>query len=171
MSHQENLGKIKQYQLSNNVLTLKVKRSPLFVRIVMFIFSFLCFILPIMGMLSFISSGNGFHFKFLIIIFLFSLFGFYLLRMALWNTYGMEIIQFDGPKVSYIANYGWFNDAQKTEVIESLKFQIHPVGYVEDKLGTLLIGNNDTVIECVTKMSIRDIEKFIEKLNIELPNS
>lgn len=159
-----------QYQLEDNTLTLRVKTSPLFVRIVMFTFSFLCFILPITGIVLYISYGKGFHMGFLFLLFLFSLMGFYLLRMALWNTYGTEIISFKGHNVSYVANYGWFLDAQKTETIEPLVFQIQPIGYIEDKLGTLVIGDHDAIIESATKMPICDIEKLIEQLHDRFPN-
>ena len=95
---------------------------------------------------------------------LFGLMGFYMLRVSLWNTYGYETIVFDKQKVTYEANYGWFKDGKKTKDINPLVFSIKQVGYEEDKKGTLMIGTDDSCIECVTKIPIREIEELIEKL-------
>ena len=104
---------MKQHELNNGELILRVKRSPVFVRIVIFSFAFLFFLLPIVGMTLSILMGNRFHIGFLIGLGFFGLMGFYLLRMGLWNTYGTEIIKFQSGKVIYEANYGWFKDAKK----------------------------------------------------------
>ncbi|MDO5980003.1 hypothetical protein [Flavivirga spongiicola] len=45
-----------------------------------------------------------------------------------------------------------------------LTFSIKQAGYEEDKKGTLIIGTDDSCIQCVTKMSILEIEELIEKL-------
>src|SRR5690554_7495025 len=79
---------MKQYQIEGNKLILKVKKSPLFIRIIFFTVAILFFIMPLAGMLMYISLGNGFHIGFLMGFFFFGIMGFYILRMALWNTYG-----------------------------------------------------------------------------------
>ncbi|MFT5848811.1 MAG: hypothetical protein ACJARX_000092 [Psychroserpens sp.] len=83
-----------QYQLKENKLTLSVKPSPIFVRILMFAFSFMLFILPVSGMISSISEVKGIQSGFFISIFVFGLMVFYLLRIALWNTYEKKELVF-----------------------------------------------------------------------------
>ena len=158
---------MKQYHIENNQLTLYVKRSPALMRIFMFVFSFLFFILPIAGMIDYASSGKGMHFSFFVIIFIFSLLGFYLLRLALWNTYGKEELKFSNKTITYQANYGWFNDGIKTVDIEPLNFTILPVGYEEDKKGVLIIGENECIVECVTKMPVSELKKLIAELELK----
>ncbi|MFT6843866.1 MAG: hypothetical protein ACJAUV_000033 [Flavobacteriales bacterium] len=160
--------KMTQHELNNNKLTLRVKTSPVFVRGVMFLFAFLFFLAPLIGMITSIAVGNGLHIGFLIGMVFFGLMGFYLLRIALWNTYGVEIIHFESNKVIYEANYGWFKDAQKTFEINSLSFSMKHIGYKEDNNGSLIIDSDDSSIECATKMSIEELNNLIEKLKVAI---
>jgi len=115
-------------------------------------------------MVGYIAMGNGFHIGFLFGIFFFGLMGYYLLRISLWNTYGREDITFNGKQVSYFADYGWFKDSSMNITIDSITFSIRPIGFEEDNEGALVIGSEETNIECVTKMSIKEIEELIEIL-------
>lgn len=158
-----------QYQLAGNELTLKVRKSPLFIRSVTFLFAFLFFISPIVAILG----VEKLHIFYFIVTFLFALMGFYLLRIALWNTYGKEIITFNNDIIDYIADYGWFKDSKKQIAVkERLDYGIMPIGYEEDHEGTLIISLEELNIVCVTKMPISEIEKLIEKLHVmdEIPN-
>tara|TARA_R110002073_G_scaffold335671_1_gene528377 strand:+ start:55 stop:534 length:480 start_codon:yes stop_codon:yes gene_type:complete len=156
---------MKQYHLEGKTLTLNVNKSPLFVRGIMFFFSFLSFTLPLIGILLSLSMDKPFHIGYLVGLFLFGLIGFYLLRISLWNTYGKEIIKLDIPKISYEANYGWFIDGKRSINSEIINYGIKPIGYVEDKKGVLTIGNEKTKIESVVKMPIFQIEELIKTLN------
>jgi hypothetical protein len=150
-----------QYNLINNQLKLSVKKSPFIIRFLLFLIAFLTFILPILGMIGSVATGNGFHFGFLIAIGLFSLLAFHLLRIALWNTYGEEIIIFSKTEVIYEANYGWFKDAKKTIENENLNYSLSPIGYEEDHEGVLILDNGKTKIECAVKMKQMQIEELI----------
>lgn len=154
------------YTLEDNKLTLHVKPSPIFVRVLMFIFSFMLFILPIVGMISYISEGKGIHAGFFVTIFIFSLLGFYLLRVSLWNTYGKEELVFSNNQCTYVANYGWFRDRVKTEPFDTINFAKNPVGYLEDNNYTLVIEDfkAENEIVCVTKIPERELEKLIQEL-------
>ncbi len=155
-----------QYDFQNNLLKLKTKKSPLIPRALMFFFSFVSFILPLLSLILTISTGGKFHIGFLISIGLFGLIGFYLLRVALWNTYGSEEIHFSNNNVTYEANYGWFKDAKKTKEIHPLVFSIKSVGYEDEKKGVLIIGENESMIECVTKIPIDELEGLVAYLVI-----
>ena len=150
-----------QFNFQNNLLKLSVRKSPLFIRSVLFLLAFAFFIFPSTGMLVSITSGDGFRFFHLIAIGIFSLLGFYLLRIALWNTYGEEIILISKDKLTYEANYGWFKDAKKTIAFESIDYSILPIGYEEDNKGALVIENRETKIECAVKMPKEQLEELI----------
>jgi len=156
---------MKQYHFEGNTLVLKVKKSPIFVRAIMFFFSFVFFIAPISGIALSIVAGNRFHFGFLIGLLIFGLVGFYLLRISLWNAYGEEVIELNKPNVSYEANYGWFKDGKKSINYELLSYSAKPIGYEEDKKGALIIEGENTKIESVVKMPIIQIEELIKILN------
>ena len=154
---------MKQYSFDENKLILKVSHSPLIIRLILFVFSFLFFLLPVVGIVISVSMGSRFHISFLFLIFVFGLLGFYLLRIALWNTYGCEKIIFNDDQISYLADYGWFKDKLKTEEITNPIYSIKKLEH-NDVNGTLVIVGGDNDIECVTKMSIIELEKLIIEL-------
>ncbi|MBB4802413.1 hypothetical protein HNP37_002486 [Flavobacterium nitrogenifigens] len=152
------------YNLSNNTLTLKVKKSPIFVRAILFFIAFSLFILPIGGAISSIVFGFGFQVGHFIGIGVFSLIGFYTLRVALWNTYGEENIQFFENKIIYEANYRWFKDGKKEALISNPNFYATQAGYEEDNEGVLIIASNEAKIESVVKMKMFQMEELIKVL-------
>lgn len=155
---------MKQFSIEGKTITLKVKKSPIIVRGIMFLFAFASFILPIIGMIAGISSRKGFHMGYLVGIFLFGLIGFYLLRISLWNTYGVETIKLFTAQIEYEADYGWFKDGKKSIQLNNLKLSINHVGYQEDNLGTLVVSDDNEKIESVVKMHINQLEELINEI-------
>lgn len=154
----------KQYRLDQNILTLKVKKAPLFVRSVMFVFTFLFFLLPLFGLAFRLSMGKGLHIVNFIALFVFGLLGFYMLRISLWNTHGRETITFNDKNVQYLADYGWFRDGEKQkEYSEPLILSKKQIGYNDDDKSVLVIGLKEP-ITCVTKMSNVELEELINLL-------
>jgi hypothetical protein len=137
-----------QITFVRNILKLKVRKSPLIIRVNFFLVAFVFFIFPVMGMISSIAGGNRFHISYLIGIGLFSLLGFYLLRISLWNSFGEEILQFGEHQISYEANYGWFKDGKKTITLENAKYSFLLVGYEDDSEGILQIENDPENYMC-----------------------
>ncbi|WP_053004170.1 hypothetical protein [Flavobacterium sp. ABG] len=158
---QTNTLQMPSFTFENNLLRLKVKKSPFVIRAILFIVAFASFIFPTTGMVISITSGHGLHFGFLIGIGIFSLLGFYLLRIALWNTYGEELILFSKEEIIYEANYGWFKDARTIIENKNINYVISPIGYEEDNEGVLLIDNQKNQIECAVKMPLQQIEELI----------
>lgn len=118
-----------------------------------------------------ISIGMRFQIAFLVGLFLFGLAGFYLLRMSLWNTYGEETIKLQSPRIEYEANYKWFKDGKKSISPTNLVFSINQIGYEEDKLGTLVVGNDNEQIASVVKMPMHQIEELINELKTVANNN
>lgn len=156
---------MKQYKLSKDELTLRVNKSPFIIRSIFFTTAFLFFLLPIGGLIASMVMGNGFHIGFLIGLGLFGLMGFYLLRIALWNTYGSETIQLQEGKIMYQANYGWFKDFIKTIEINDISFTPKQIGYVEDNVGVLIIASENSFIECATKIPMEELYELITILS------
>ncbi len=162
---------MKQYSLNGESLVLRVKKSPIFIRVILFFIAIASFILPLIGIVTSIQARKGLHIGYFIILFLFGLIAFYLLRISLWNTYGEEIIELKRPLIKYEANYGWFKDGKKNINSNKLVFSINQIGYEEDKIGTLVIeGDGDEKIESVVKIPINQIEELIEKLKTTTSN-
>lgn len=155
---------MKQYTLEFNTLNLKVKNSPFIIRLIMFLLAFLFFVVPVLGVILSIVSGSGLHIAYFIAIGVFGLFGFYLLRVSLWNTYGEEIIDFLPNKIVYEANYGWFKDAKKEIELTLPQYSFKSVGYEEDNEAVLVITCENAEIETVVKMPIAQVEELIAVL-------
>ncbi|RKR11977.1 hypothetical protein C8C83_3735 [Flavobacterium sp. 90] len=152
---------MQQYSFKNNILNLKVKKSPLAIRAVMFFFTFAFFLFPTLGAIVSVLIGGGLQFGHVIGIGIFALMGFYLLRVSLWNTYGEETIEILNDKVIYEANYGWFKDGKKEIEISSPKYSFKSVGYEEDNEGVLVISDGKIQLESVVKIPDSALEELL----------
>ncbi|MBZ4042145.1 hypothetical protein [Flavobacterium hibisci] len=155
---------MQQYNYQNNVLKIKVKKSPILVRIMMFGLAFSFFVFPLLGAIIGIANGSGLHIGYFITIGIFSLIGFYTLRMALWNTFGEETIQILEDRVIYEANYGWFKDGKKETSTSNLHFYALPVGYEEDNKGNLIIASDGIEVESVVNIEMTQLEELVSFL-------
>lgn len=155
---------MKQYQLHNNTLVLNVKKSPVFVRGLLFFGAFICFAAPLLGIATAISLRQEFKIGYLISIFLFGLIGFFMLRHALWNSFGKETITFYTADIVYEADYKWFKDGKKSMSQKAPMFTIAPIGFTEDQTGTLSIQESDARIDSVVKLPIKDLKLLIQEL-------
>jgi hypothetical protein len=152
---------MQQYNFKNNILNLKVKKSPLVIRVVLFFLAFAFFVFPIAGTAIGVLTGSGLYFGYFVGIGLFSLMGFYLLRLSLWNTYGEETIEILENKIIYEANYGWFKDGKKEIDIMNPNYSFKSVGYEEDNEGVLVISSEKSQMESVVKMPMEDLESLL----------
>lgn len=147
-------------------LILRVKKSPLLGRVLLYLITFLSIALPLGGFIPNIINGGELKFFNLVFLFIFGLIAFYMLRVSLWNTYGSEFIQFDNNKLTYVADYHWFKDKVKEFTFENIEYDIKQVGYEEDNKGVLVIKfDDDKVLETVTKIPIPNLESFMINLN------
>jgi hypothetical protein len=156
---------MQQFNFRNNILNIKVKKSPLAVRIIMFFFAFAFFLFPVLGTIVGILTGGGLEIGYFIGIGIFGLMGFYLLRVSLWNTYGEETIEIFSDRVIYEASYGWFKDGKKEIIISVPKYSFKSVGYEEDNEGVLVISEGESQLESVVKMPMEQIEALLFILN------
>jgi len=155
-----------QIDFKQSELILRVKRSPLLGRILLYLITFLSIALPLGGFIVNMSSNVGLSFFHILFLFVFALIAFYMLRVSLWNTYGFEIIQFGNSKLTYVADYHWFKDKVKEFSFENINYDIKPIGYEEDNKGILVIKfDDDRVLETVAKIPISDLESLIIRLN------
>lgn len=153
-----------QFSFKNNELKLQVVKSPFIIRSILFLITFLCFGLPMFGIIFNAIDGNGVKFGGLLALGIFSLIGFYMLRVSLWNRYGEEIIEFKNNEITYVADYKWFKDGKKSIDKGIIVYAIKPVGYEDENKGVLVISNGESEIESVIKMPLQNIEKLIDLL-------
>lgn len=155
---------MKQYELKGNNLILRVKQAPTFVRGLLFVIAFLFFIHPLIGIVFYAPFGGGFHFWYFIWFTVYGVLGFYLLRLALWNTYGKEKITIGKNSVNYFVDYGWFKDRIKQANIDApITFSVSPS--YSAKKGRLLIGQNDISIKSAIRMPLEQLQELIGELN------
>lgn len=155
---------MKQYEIHGNSLVLKVKKAPAFVRGLLFVIAFLFFIHPLVGIVFF-APFEGFHFWYFIWLVVYAVLGFYLLRLALWNTYGKEKITISKNSVNYFVDYGWFKDRIKEAQIDApVTFSVNPNGY-SDRRGRLKIGQNRAAIISAVRMPLEQLQELIGELN------
>lgn len=156
---------MKQIEFNQNQLKLRVKKSPLLGRLILYLITFLSITLPLGGFIVNMISNVGLSFFHILFLFIFGLIAFYMLRVSLWNTYGFEFIQFGNNKLTYVADYHWFKDKVKEFSFENINYDIKPMGYEEDNKGVLILKfDNDRVLGTVAKIPISDLESLINSL-------
>lgn len=156
-----------QFSFEKNILKLKVVEPPFLIRCVAYGITFLCFALPLFALILNASGGDGIKFYNVFLLGIFSLLGFYMLRISLWNHLGVEIIQFEESEITYIADYHWFRDAKKTMEKTEISYSIKPLANDDGKHGTLVISCTNSAIESVVKMPIQSLESLIDLLKNE----
>ncbi len=154
-----------QFEFQNNNLILKVKRGPAILRVFLLLLGAGLFIFPTIGMIGAMAIGKGFHIGFIITIFVSGFLGFHILKFFLWNTFGQEEIEINGDTLTYEANYKWFKDGKKEIKFDNLTFSINSIGYEDEKIGTLVIGEHEAKIESVVKIPLEQLEDLLKILN------
>lgn len=155
----------KQYHIVENSLILSVKKSFIFVRIIFYTLALISIVMPFLGIIWTISDGSKIKFGHLLSIFIFGFVTYYFLRIALWNSYGKELITLSKDVISYSASYGLFKGQPKEiENNNKLNFSYETNGFAEDNEGVLVISNEEKEIKCVTKMKIPELETLVSDL-------
>ncbi|WP_413511857.1 hypothetical protein [Myroides odoratus] len=155
-----------QIEFNDTTLVLKVKKSNLFVRTILYVITFLAAALPLGGfVVNFVNEG-AFKFFNLIFLLLFGLVFFYMLRISLWNTCGKEVIKIMDKKLQYTADYHWFKNRVKEFSFKEIQFTLRQVGYEEDNKGVLVINfDNEATLETVTKLDLVQLNTLISQLS------
>lgn len=155
-----------QYQYNNREVVLEVKKASLMVRMVLYILVFLCVALPVVGIVGGVVSGGEGMSILSIVLFAFILFlGYFVFRLALWNTFGKEEISFGKEVIYYQADYGWFKDKRKKyDVGKTVKFAAKQMGYQEDNKGVLTVEVDMRPINSAVKMPMVEVEQLIKEL-------
>jgi hypothetical protein len=156
---------MKQFYFHDKTLHLKVKKSPLLIQIILFGLTLVSVLMPLIGIITAISTGSGLKLMYFVGLGLFSLMGFYLLRVSLWNSFDEETIEILENKIIYEANYGWFKDGKKEMNFDELTYSIKSIGYEEENMGVLKIDSNGGKMESVVKMSKSELKELIDILN------
>ena len=152
---------MKHYHLENNVLTLWGKPSSPAVRITLFTFAFI-FLLAAAGMLIglIINTSIGVFIGLVNC----ALGGFFLLRLALWNSFGSEKIQITDNQITYQADYKWFKASEKHRTFIPLSFSMQQAGFKEDNLGVFVIGEGEDRIICASKIPLEEFGDLLSQL-------
>ena len=159
------------YQSKSNQIIIEVKRAPLFMLIIYYLFTTLFFILPFVSVTLFVVFNRQFHFGFIFLFALFGVLGFFLLRSSLWNSFGKEIIEKKACRIGYIADYNWFKYKVKSiDIKDSVKIKIEP-HYNDGKFKlTIVSTNNKDVIETAIPLEYKDAQLLkieLEKMILE----
>lgn len=153
-----------RFTIEGNTLTFHPKRAPY---ILLGFFYFITAVMlfgPTIGFFTAMTSGYQVSLKAIFGIAAFAFLGFYMLRVALWNTYGKEIIQIGETTIEYHGDYKYFVFNRKSYAIDgTLYFTPRRIGYEEDNLQALTIktGSGNWTIDCSTKVPSDEIEMLL----------
>jgi len=149
-------------------LTISVKKSSLFSRIILAIFIILFFTAPLLTSGFIIYSGQNLKFAIIIFYLIFGLCGIFFLRLFLWNTGGREIITFEKEKVNYFADYKYFKDRKISIASDALSIDIVETDINDEKEGRLKICNRTEVIETVIRVPLAELTDKINNSGLSV---
>ena len=78
------------FEIHGKQVILKVKKSPFYVLFFLYLVTFLCVFLPLLGLAFLFLTGLELKFGLFIFLGVFALISFYMLRTSLWNTFGSD---------------------------------------------------------------------------------
>ena len=155
-----------QIEFSNNgkrEITISVRKSPIFIRITLFIVFILFIIAPITGLAIMLVERMEMKFGIFISFGLFWGLGYYVFRLFSWNSYGKEHISFN-ESVQYYSDFKYFKDSQTEFDNDNLTFEFEEIGYNEDNQGLLIIKSGENTLKSVVKVKIPELKETIERL-------
>lgn len=160
------MKEVKQFKISGNTLTLRVKKSPFIIRFILYFFTAISSVGPLLGFILRLFDGDQIKLYHILAMVVSGIIAYYFLRVSLWNSFGKEIITIDKNKIHYYADYKWFKGRTiEYERDELLEFGIATIGYEEDDIGTLTIGGNFPLLDCVSKMRKSQLRELIDEWN------
>ena len=155
-----------QIQFSENEekrITIWVKKSNLFARIMLLLFLIMNFIAPLLSLYFMANEGVRLKLGTFLSFALFWGIAYYFFRLYSWNSYGKEIISF-GDKINYHSDYKFFKDSQTEINGNNITFQYEEIGYKENNEGVLIIKNDEETIRSVVKVKIPELQEAINEL-------
>lgn len=157
---------MKLAQFSNNILTLEVKKAPIFILFVFLFFSFLAIVFPLAAIFFYIYSDNSFQVGFVFTFVTCLLISLYLFRLFLWSYKGKETLTFSSGSIQYKTNdINLFKEKIKFQLdIKSCKVSIRGVGYEENQLGTLVLEDENNTLITSVKIPVSELQELIEEL-------
>ena len=144
-------------------ITISVRKSSLFTRIVLFIIFVLFVSAPILGLAIMLIDRMEIKFGIFISFGLFWGLGYYVFRLFSWNSYGKELISFN-ESVQYYSDFKYFKDSHTEFNNDNLTFDFEEIGYFEDNQGILIIKGDEHIFKSVIKVKTPELEETIERL-------
>ncbi len=154
-----------RFTIENDTLTFHVKKGPTVIRFIYLFLATLFLFGPIVGFFAAFLNGIEVSLTYFVAIAAFALIGFYMLRLALWNTYGKEIIHFGKNSIRYHADFKYFTFNRKTyDIGGTIYFYSRSVGYEEDNIECLNIEseNENWIIQCSTNTPGEEMQWLLE---------
>jgi uncharacterized membrane protein YuzA (DUF378 family) len=142
-------------------ITLISPQSSRFSRIILQVFSWIFFALPVFSTVLAVILIGEVSPAIVIFYIIFGLCGYFFLKLFLWNKYGKEIISLNNSQITYEADYKLFRANKVVLNTKNLKIKINPIG--TDK-GTFIFESEEGKIETVVKTSLANTNMLKEKL-------
>ncbi len=155
-----------KFQIENKILKLHVEAPKAIYRYLMFFFAFISFIVPLIAFVTALWTGK-FHAGIFISFLFFGFIGYYLLRSALWNTYGTEEFHFDVENIIYITDYKKFKEKVRTIPRQNIQVDFVPCRREKDKY-VLQINHGKERIKSVIGLSESEKNELFERIKQEL---
>lgn len=146
---------------NENQITLKVKKTKKFLFLNLIFLSLFGILGVFFIILIIFSNGTEGAFGYIVIFLIYIASSIYLLRLALWNRYGKEILTFQNNQIIYTADYKLFKD--KIAEFDKDSFSISILKLHKDT-GKFLFKDKTQKIESSIISEIKDLNEIKKQI-------
>lgn len=153
------------FEIKGNLLTMKNGKTPVVVRVITFTLALLFFLMPIAALVKAFMEQQAPTFYLFAFVMVLALMGYYMFRISLWNTYGVDLIDFRGDRITYTTHYGWFSEEMDTLPVKGAVFFTFDTSRSKDNsTGSLCISSAEQSIQCTVQIPLNELELLLKKL-------
>ncbi|UBM61312.1 hypothetical protein LA303_07730 [Candidatus Sulfidibacterium hydrothermale] len=156
---------------SENKVECKIKNkgTSLIVVLILGVFALIGFILPFAVFISSFIYNFNISFGFIITILIGFGTGYYLTKLILWNTFGLEKFTISDTKTDYYCDFKFFRSNKKTLnkpfVVKYITKDKNTENVKKENYGRLVIESRDNKVESQFDLPIKYLEDLLSLVN------
>lgn len=136
-------------------MVVRTENSPFLVN---FVIGFLAVIalLPLASMIMMVVMGNPPKFGLFIAVAIFWFLSFRMARQFLWNRYGNEVLIFEKDRLTYFADFKYFQDSHQVLSTNEVNITVKEIQEWDENMGKLVFTSPTGEIELAVNVPVED---------------
>ena len=156
-----------KFTIENKTILLNEKQPNIIGSIVLYFLTLIFFIITICTIIVPLFAGMGLHIGNILALGFFGYLTYLLLKMALWNAKGKEVIEITNNQLKYTADYYLFKEKVRSFDINNIVLTIEKENS-NDNIGSIQINDSKNKIVTATKLDIDVAQQLIYTIESQI---